>query len=150
MAVEGDNQGEDTEVNDANALAKTYTEALNKTVLERAQQLAGTGRIDRWGVDKAFHEYASGRPIREIDAIRLTNPEKGDPPEKSWWDGLLHSINGVTIISAILAVVFGVLALTGVGPAGTGGNASGFLDIAKIFAGAIVGSTAAEVRSRHP
>jgi hypothetical protein len=53
------------------------------------------------------------------------------------------SITGVTLVSALLAVAFGIIDyLVGSQAAAQGAQfASGAFDIAKIFAGAVVGST---------
>jgi hypothetical protein len=53
-------------------------------------------------------------------------------------------ITGVTLVSCILAVVFGLIGVYQT-RAGNDQIASGAFDIAKIFAGAIVGSTGATV-----
>ena len=57
-------------------------------------------------------------------------------------DRVVSSISGITLVSAILAIIFGLL-----GYFATTGNADadarGLYDIAKIFAGAVVGSTGA-------
>ncbi|MGI0016059.1 MAG: hypothetical protein ACREBU_21775 [Nitrososphaera sp.] len=52
--------------------------------------------------------------------------------DKSYWKRILTSVSEVTIISMIMVVVFGILGIFAKG--------EGYSDIAKIFAGAIVGS----------
>jgi hypothetical protein len=59
------------------------------------------------------------------------------------WHRLLSGITGITLVSAILAIAFGVLALVNIGLADA--QRSTLLDIAKLLAGAIVGSTGAAV-----
>jgi hypothetical protein len=49
----------------------------------------------------------------------------------------------VLIVAAVMALAFGALALIGSGRPGLlGSNSTGFLDIAKVFAGSVVGSSA--------
>jgi hypothetical protein len=133
---------------DAAAQASGYMESLTGKVLERAQALAGPGKtIEPWDLNRAILEYAPGQPIQEIIQHQVEAGVAAASAEPwSWRRSLLRSISGVTIIAAVLAIVFGVLGFVGVG------GTSGFLDISKIFAGAIVGSTAtgaaAEVRAR--
>ena len=55
---------------------------------------------------------------------------------------LFEPVTGLTIVCAALAVVFGVLGLWA-----DKANAAGWLDVAKVFAGAVVGSTGAGVVS---
>jgi len=71
-------------------------------------------------------------------AERFTPTQSGMPREGTLRSRLSQSISGITLIAAVLAVIFGVLAAYG-------GKelAAGAWDIAKIFAGAIVGSTGA-------
>ncbi len=81
----------------------------------------------------AAKEYAPGPRIPEC-------PPAEDPP---LWHRLLSGITGITLVSAILAIAFGVLALVNIGLADA--QRSTLLDIAKLLAGAIVGSTGAAV-----
>jgi hypothetical protein len=58
-----------------------------------------------------------------------------------WW----HDLPPVIIISAILAITFGVLGLVpNLLSGASAGAAAGFVDIAKVFAGAVVGAAAAK------
>jgi hypothetical protein len=77
------------------------------------------------------------------------------PPPK-FWDRFASSVSPITLISAVLTIVFaafGLWALVAAGRGSVGGqkvDGSAYLDIAKIFAGAIVGSasvTATTARS---
>lgn len=69
-------------------------------------------------------------------------PGKRFPGEPKFWQRIASSISAITLISAVLAIVFGVIgAFAGSQPA----NASGYFDIAKLFAGAIVGSSGANI-----
>jgi hypothetical protein len=72
-------------------------------------------------------------------------------PERSIWQGISTNL----IVMAFLTLVFGLLGLFGAGVFGnsTNANLTPFLDIAKIFAGAIVGSvgtTAVAAVTRKP
>jgi hypothetical protein len=53
---------------------------------------------------------------------------------------ITSSISGITVISAILATIFGGIAALNL--AGSE-NVQAFIDIAQVFAGAVVGSTGA-------
>jgi hypothetical protein len=67
-------------------------------------------------------------------------PAGGDVLNIPFWRRMALSITGVTLVSGLLAIVFGVLGYfekNGQNPQ----LASGAFDIAKIFAGAVVGST---------
>ncbi len=57
---------------------------------------------------------------------------------------ILASLSGMTLVSAALALVFGVIGVIGV-LMGHGASAAPYLDIVKLFAGAVVGSTGAGV-----
>jgi len=55
------------------------------------------------------------------------------PNDPSFWEKILSSISGITLMSAILAIAFGIM--------GIWRNDANYFDIVKIFSGAIVGST---------
>jgi len=65
-------------------------------------------------------------------------------PEDALWQRTKSSLSGITLVSALLAVVFGILgALVNYGHLANAGSSTAYFDIAKLFAGAIVGSTGA-------
>ncbi len=112
---------------------KYYLNELNKVVSLRAQQIAGKGKpVTLTHLTQALNELST----------QMAFPEQPAPPKPTIRSRIAESITGVTAISAVLAVVFGTLALVRLD------DTEGFLDIAKIFAGAIVGSTAASTASR--
>jgi hypothetical protein len=62
-----------------------------------------------------------------------------------FWRRIAHSITGVTLIAGLLAISFGLIGYFAA-KAQTGKElANGAWDIAKIFAGAVVGSTGAAI-----
>jgi hypothetical protein len=77
---------------------------------------------------RAIEEYAPGRAVAAVE------------PRQGVWQRLLDSISPLAMVSAAMAIVFAACGLL------KGGNA-GYLDIAKIFAGAIVGSTSVSAAS---
>jgi hypothetical protein len=68
-------------------------------------------------------------------------------PKRSW---VSDNISGVMVIAAILALAFGILGAWGIlsaaGDPKLATATSGFLDIAKLFAGTLVGATVASKR----
>ena len=73
------------------------------------------------------------------------------PQEQSLGQRITSSITGITLVSAILAIVFGAIGFAVLRWGGTQGadSVKTFIDIAQIFAGAVVGSTgAAAISSR--
>lgn len=134
----------DTEVGQASAgWVREYIDAVNRKIVLRAKTLAATTgapgsdtEIDPMSISEAAHDlYGRYSHPRDESVVR----------------GWLHAITPITIISAFLAVAFGALAL--VNPQSLQSNQAGFLDIAKIFAGAVVGSSATsavvEARARR-
>ncbi len=71
---------------------------------------------------KAVQEYMPGTPI---------------VPEKPKWVWLNQNVTGFMVITALMALTFGVI-----GTRGDGAGAAAALEIAKIFAGALVGGAA--------
>jgi hypothetical protein len=72
--------------------------------------------------------------------------------KQSWWCDILSELSAVTLMSMLLAIVFGIIAYhISTAPAGSTGaganpkDATSYIDLVKIFAGAIVGSTGAAV-----
>ena len=130
-----------------------FTEAANAALLERLE------RIRSWLIEKAVEigeatssekQPFSAMCIAEAARLlplgqELKSTENGRPP--GFWGRMLESISGITLISAALALAFGIL-----GYLTKSNSAAGWLDIAKVFAGAIVGSagvaTSAAIRGR--
>lgn len=75
--------------------------------------------------------------------IYLGVVERAPMRQSSW---LRDNLTGLTVLSAVMALAFGGLGAWGISAGGTTGAAtSGFLDIAKLFAGALVGAAGAGV-----
>ena len=83
-------------------------------------------------VAKAAELYAPGREFMQ--------PKEAAPTP--FWSRISESFSGITLVSAALAVIFGVF---GYLEHGDKDNAQRWLDVAKIFAGAVVGSAGATV-----
>jgi hypothetical protein len=80
------------------------------------------------------------------EAAKRFAPGVRFPAEPSLWARTTSSLSGVTVVSAILALLFGIMGiLVGRGELTYAGTTSAYFDIAKLFAGAIVGSTGAGV-----
>ena len=100
---------------------KEYLSDIKEKIVAQAQKGAKEGSIKPKDLLSAINLYVPGSPVTETQSLRRR---------------FLGSITAVTLLSAILALFFGVYGLLAEGnPA--------FVDIAKIFAGAIVGSAAA-------
>ena len=107
---------------------KEHMAALSETIIKRAYELAESRAPDLADVAKAIAELHASPPPTAV-ARRV---------------GLLDIVSPITLVSAVLAIVFaafGLWALSSPNAKELGGGA--YLDIAKIFAGAIVGSTGA-------
>lgn len=74
--------------------------------------------------------FAPGKPI-QAQPVDYEN-------ENAFWRRMGLSITGVTLVAGLLAIVFGLI---GLAVKGNESLATGAWDIAKIFAGAVVGST---------
>jgi hypothetical protein len=107
-----------------------YVTDLRKEIVGRAQKIA----------EEREGKNARARAKDVAQACDEIAPDY--PREQKWRHTILSSITGITLISAALAIIFGALGLWG----GTG-NQQAWLDIAQIFAGAVVGSTGAAVAS---
>ena len=80
------------------------------------------------------------------EAARRFAPGVKFPAEPSLWQKTTASLSAITVVSAVLAVVFAILGvLVSHGQLTYAGATAGYFDIAKLFAGAIVGSTSAGV-----
>jgi hypothetical protein len=101
-----------------------HLESIRKEIIQEAKTLA--------------EEDSSSEvlPKHVAQAAMRFAPGERFPAEMGFWARIFASISGITIISAILAICFGVLTAIGKGD---------YLDVVKIFAGAVVGSTGASV-----
>jgi hypothetical protein len=135
-------------------LLKEYSELLKTRVLERAQKEASNRSQRNHNLGTADEQSSEQSPttisINGMDmALAIKDFEDGhpaplppaSPPPPSWGSRVLESISGVTIISTLLAFAFGILGVLAYTQ--NIGNKDSYLDIAKLFAGAIVGSTGA-------
>jgi hypothetical protein len=103
---------------------------VENLIVERAHSQNGDRGITPMDIADAAKVFAPGKSISEV---------------KGAWRV------GFTTWCALLTLAFGFLGLlAGAGKLGTApGNAQGWLDIAKVFAGAVVGSSGAEALSRR-
>jgi hypothetical protein len=132
----------------ADALLMEYSELLRNRILAKAKEIAAarqfegdTGTTEDQSVPKRNIEgMHMALAIQDFDAGHPP-PAPTPPPGPSWRSRILESITGVTIISMVLALAFGFLGV--LASSQTIGNKDSYLDIAKLFAGAIVGSTGA-------
>ena len=108
---------------------KGLTAVINGRALAIAQE-QGRKDVQARDVAQACSEIAPGSPF---------------PKEQTFWQRIGSTITGITLISAILAIVFGGIGFAGLRWGGAQGAESvkAFIDIAQIFAGAVVGSTGA-------
>lgn len=83
-------------------------------------------------------EMATGRPTPKdfMAALQLYIPGEPFAPVKQRWSWINQNVTGFMAITALMTVLFGVL---GIVPQV---KVDGFLEIAKIFAGALVGGAA--------
>lgn len=111
-----------------------HVELLVEDIVKEAQKEAQKrgGELRPTDISEATKLYAPGAPVRE-----------GEP---SWWQRIASSISGVTLISGLLALAFGVIGAYLLHKNG-GTSAPGYFDIAKVFAGAVAGSTGVSVAS---
>src|SRR5262245_39323842 len=112
---------------------------IRKKILSRAQQIASDTKdeLSVTHLAAAIGEYAPGMQL----------VASGDGATRKWF---IDYVPPVAFLSAVLAVAFaalGLWAIIGQPDVKTGLGGQGFLDIAKIFAGAIVGSATAVVAS---
>lgn len=109
-------------VDDFDRACQKYLPEITAQIRLEAQRRAGRGK--RISEPEAF---------RALDAYFRTIP-----PLKRGWADLVHE-NLFVIIAVLMMMVFGWLAF---GSSGEAGGNRAFLDIAEIFAGAVVGSVA--------
>jgi len=123
-------------------LAQSLDDHLQRVrgkIVQRSSELASADKepIGLSHLARALEQFAPGREIPTVAA--------SEPPT-----GLIARFPPLAILSSILAVAFAALGLWAtLGSAEVKANlgGQGFLDIAKIFAGAIVGSATATVTS---
>ena len=133
------NGGKKNEETETSRLSKNDEQWLNDHL----------NRIRKLIIDEAFRRARD----RDADAAR---PEGLDVAEAArrfapglrfpepFRERILASLSGMTLVSAALALVFGVIGVIGV-LKGNAASATPYFDIVKLFAGAIVGSTGAGV-----
>lgn len=108
----------------------THLDILRKSIFEEAAlraKASGRDEPEPRDVAQAALSFAPGDQLRNPGSVSRLSA---------------LGITGVTLVSSILAIAFGLLGMYQT-RAGNGQLASGAFDIAKIFAGAIVGSTGA-------
>jgi hypothetical protein len=112
---------------------------IRKKILDRAQEIASEAKdeLSVTHLAAAIGEYAPGKQVLPTGEVVA----KG---------GFFDYVPPVALLSAILAFAFaalGLWAILGQPDVKSGLGTQGFLDIAKIFAGAIVGSATTVVAS---
>lgn len=115
-----------------------HMEIVKNRILERASELAEA-------------EKCAIEPRHISEAAKVFAPGIELPPKKEGWPASITAFfsaifawsPSITTVSALLAVVFGAIGWRS--PVGTAG-ANAF-DIAKVFAGAIVGSAGVTIKS---
>jgi hypothetical protein len=112
----------------------THLLRIRQLIVDEARRIAKDRSVQRpEGMDVA-------------EAARKFAPGVQFPAEPSLWERTKGSLSGVTVVSAVLAVVFGLLGVwVARGHLGEAGSYTAYFDIAKLFAGAIVGSTGAAI-----
>ncbi len=118
---------------------------LDQHMLEIKQQIIQrTSELDKEAASKAPMSLALARAVQEYapGSVFPANENKG------WWASIISQMSAVTFVSAILAITFAMIALLVSSVDGaTAADAAAYIGIAKIFAGAIVGSTGVTVMS---
>jgi hypothetical protein len=123
-----------------------HLETIKRKIRDEAAAIAKAdgreNKVEPRDVAKAALRYAPGEAFPAEQESRLQIPLEMQIPFSK---RMALSITGVTLVSALLAIAFGVIGyLVGTRAAAQGAQfASGAFDIAKIFAGAVVGSTGA-------
>lgn len=110
-----------------------HMDRLKKTIIKEARE-----SVQADGRDEVEPADVSGATM--IHAPGFAFP-------RSFWDRILGSITGVTLMSFLLAVFFGGIGVIIVWKQGNTAGAQGYFDIVKIFAGAVVGSTGAGIEA---
>ena len=113
--------------NDVQTVLEAYLKQVELEIIKEAKSLAGVGPGPSVrNITTAVNSYAPGFRITPDLGLRHRIIEN-----------IMAPITGVTLISAMLAIGFGLLAIWT--------DLPGMLDVLKIFAGAVVGSTGARV-----
>jgi hypothetical protein len=105
-------------------------------------------RIRKLITDDAFR-IANARHAQAPEGLDVAEATRRFAPGKKFpadglWARTQASLSGVTVVSAVMVFLFGLMGiLVGRGQLAYAGTASAYFDIAKLFAGAIVGSTGA-------
>lgn len=134
MANQATNQ-EDKLTPEAKAFLDGHLSKIRERIIEAAVQDLGdtsesSSPIEPMLIAEASKKFAPGALV-PVDARKVSAIQR-----------VLEPITGLTFVCAVLAVLFGVLGLWA-----DKTNSAGWLDIAKVFAGAVVGSTGAGVVS---
>jgi len=79
------------------------------------------------------------------EAAKRFAPGVRFPDEPSFPKRVLASLSGITVVSAVLAIVFWFLGWWQQGQGDASAASAAYFDIVKLFAGAVVGSTGAGV-----
>jgi hypothetical protein len=98
-----------------------YFPVVKEKILLRANELGAPKKPTAKDFMAALQEYIPGEPI---------------PPVKQRWSWINQNVTGFMVITAIMTITFGVLGIS------SRVENAGFLEIAKIFAGALVGGAA--------
>lgn len=109
-----------------------YLEGIRAEIIKDASDTAKPSKgetIPPATVSESATKIARGRPCPELPIV----------PQPTKWERWGALLTNITLVSTILAIAFGLFGFTNPDP--TAG--AGYLDIAKIFAGAIVGSAGA-------
>lgn len=111
-----------------------HLKRIRKLIVEEAVRIAK---------DRGVQPPQSPEELDVAEAAKRFAPGKKFP-EDALWQRTKSSLSGITLVSALLAVIFGILgALVNSGHLANAGNSTAYFDIAKLFAGAVVGSTGA-------
>jgi hypothetical protein len=111
-----------------------HLQGIRSQILREAKYLASRSKRDQVA------------PLDVAEAAGKFAPGKRFPAEPPFWQRIGSSLSAITLVSAALAALFALIGVvlnwqTGGAQAGS----SGYFDIAKIFAGAIVGSSGANL-----
>ncbi|MHC4050551.1 hypothetical protein [Bradyrhizobium sp. 25ACV] len=116
-----------------------YIPPIKARVSSRATEIAKVherNEIDAQDAFDALREYIPGTPV----------PPATPAPREGWFN---RTFVGFTAVVALMTLAFGILGAIGLA---TGGNAekatAGFLEIAKIFAGAVIGGAVGATTAR--
>lgn len=118
-----------------------YLHSLRTAIIRRARELTD---------EKNRGQLSSEIGLRELVAAMDTmnsQPSSEIEKEKRIWPGFFTIFSPLTIVSVFLTFVFGAFGVYAIRSNLAVTNADSFLDIAKIFAGAIVGSSTSNVLS---